>query len=55
MELIDTPNPNAKKILVDHDYEIATYIKLNSSMLKESLKNLLKLTVLIPFLPDQAF
>ena len=26
MELIDTPNPNAKKILVDHDYEIAIYI-----------------------------
>ena len=26
MELIDTPNPNAKKILIDHDYEIATYI-----------------------------
>ena len=26
MELIDTPNPNAKKILVEHDYEIATYI-----------------------------
>ena len=27
MDLIDTPNPNAKKILIDHDYEIATYIK----------------------------
>ena len=26
MELIETPNPNAKKILIDHDYEIATYI-----------------------------
>ena len=26
MDLIDTPNPNAKKILLDHDYEIATYI-----------------------------
>ena len=26
MELIDTPNPNAKKILVDHEYEIAIYI-----------------------------
>jgi len=30
MELIDTPNPNAKKILVDHDYEIATYINQGS-------------------------
>ena len=26
MQLIKTPNPNAKKILIDHDYEIATYI-----------------------------
>tara|TARA_X000000368_G_scaffold13097_1_gene10526 strand:- start:536 stop:778 length:243 start_codon:yes stop_codon:yes gene_type:complete len=30
MELIDTPNPNAKKILVDHSYEIATYINKES-------------------------
>ena len=26
MDLIDTPNPNAKKVLVEHDYEIAIYI-----------------------------
>ncbi len=26
MDLIDTPNPNAKKILVDHNYEVAQYI-----------------------------
>ena len=26
MELIDTPNPSAKKILVEHNYEVATYI-----------------------------
>ena len=26
MDLIDTPNPNAKKIIFDHDYEIAIYI-----------------------------
>ena len=40
MELIDTPNPNAKKILVNHDYEIATYIKFKIQvMLKEFLKN----------------
>ena len=31
MELIDTPNPNAKKILIDHEYEIATYINQDSS------------------------
>jgi len=30
MELIDTPNPNAKKILIEHNYEIATYINNNS-------------------------
>ena len=30
MELIDTPNPNAKKILVEHAYEIATYINQDS-------------------------
>ena len=31
MNLIDTPNPNAKKILLDHDYEIAVYINKESS------------------------
>ena len=31
MNLIDTPNPNAKKILLDHDYEIAVYISKESS------------------------
>ena len=30
MNLIDTPNPNAKKILVDHSYEIAKYINNES-------------------------
>jgi nicotinamide mononucleotide (NMN) deamidase PncC len=30
MELIDTPNPNAKKILVEHNYEVATYINKES-------------------------
>ena len=40
MELIDTPNPNAKKILVDHDYEIATYIKENSSNVEGIAKKL---------------
>tara|TARA_A100001011_G_scaffold92861_1_gene97629 strand:- start:528 stop:770 length:243 start_codon:yes stop_codon:yes gene_type:complete len=30
MDLIDTPNPNAKKILVDHNYEVATYINKES-------------------------
>ena len=39
MELIDTPNPNAKKILVEHDYEIATYINKDSIMLMELQKS----------------
>ena len=26
MNLVDTPNPNAKKILVNHSYEVAQYI-----------------------------
>ncbi len=30
MELIDTPNPNAKKILIEHNYEVATYISKES-------------------------
>ena len=36
MDLIDTPNPNAKKILVEHNYEIATYIKKDSDIKKDS-------------------
>jgi hypothetical protein len=43
MELIDTPNPNAKKILVDHDYEIATYIKENSSNVEGIAKKLIEI------------
>ena len=30
MELIDTPNPNAKKILIEHNYEVATYLNKDS-------------------------
>ena len=41
MELIDTPNPNAKKILVDHDYEIATYIHRDSSDAEGLAKDLI--------------
>ena len=26
MELIDTPNPNAKKLLASHSYEIGEYL-----------------------------
>ena len=43
MELIDTPNPNAKKILVDHDYEIATYIKQDSNNVEGIAKKLISI------------
>ena len=43
MELIDTPNPNAKKILVDHDYEIATYINHDSNNVEGIAKKLIEI------------
>ena len=43
MELIDTPNPNAKKILVDHDYEIATYINHDSNDVEGIAKKLIEI------------
>ena len=43
MELIDTPNPNARKIIVDHDYEISTYIKQDSSDVDGLAKKLLEI------------
>ena len=43
MELIDTPNPNAKKILVDHEYEIAIYINQDSSNLAGIAKKLIEI------------
>jgi len=33
MDLIDTPNPNAKKIIIDHEFEISQY--LNSENIKD--------------------
>ena len=43
MELIDTPNPNAKKILVEHDYEIAIYIKKENQEVGGIAKQLIKI------------
>ena len=43
MELIDTPNPNAKKILVDHDYEIAIYINQDSSNVEGIAKKIIEI------------
>tara|TARA_B100002019_G_scaffold133830_1_gene115144 strand:+ start:725 stop:967 length:243 start_codon:yes stop_codon:yes gene_type:complete len=44
MELIDTPNPNAKKILIDHNYEIATYINQDSISVEGIAKNLAEIS-----------
>ena len=30
MEILDTPNPNAKKILIEHDLENSKYIDKNT-------------------------
>ena len=43
MELIDTPNPNAKKILVDHNYEVATYINKESEGVDGIAKSLIEI------------
>ena len=42
MELIDTPNPNAKKVIVNHDYEIATYIEKDNSDTEGVAKDLIE-------------
>ena len=44
MDLIDTPNPNAKKVLVEHDYEIAIYINKDSQEVDGIAKQLLKVS-----------
>ena len=43
MELIDTPNPSAKKILIEHSYEIATYIKKDDQNIKGVAKYLIEI------------
>ena len=43
MDLIDTPNPNAKKILVEHDYEIAIYINKESQEIGGVAKQLIEI------------
>ena len=42
MELIDTPNPNAKKVTIKHDYEIAINIKKGKSDTKGVAKDLIE-------------
>ena len=31
MELIDTPNPNAKKIMINHTYEPGVYLDIDNT------------------------
>ncbi len=48
MEFIDTPNPNAKKIVLEHSYEISVYLnreesyspEINYLLLHEGVKNI---------------
>ena len=53
MELIDTPNPNAKKILVEHDYEIATYINQDSSNIEGVAKMLTEINGVVSIFTDR--
>tara|TARA_B100000073_G_scaffold209224_1_gene173581 strand:+ start:1847 stop:2137 length:291 start_codon:yes stop_codon:yes gene_type:complete len=43
MDLIDTPNPNAKKILIEHDYEVAIYINKESQNVDGVAKQLIEI------------
>ena len=55
MELIDTPNPNAKKILVEHDYEIATYINQDSGNIEGIAKMLTEINGVVSIFTGPGF
>ena len=55
MELIDTPNPNAKKILVDHDYEIAIYIDQESNDAEGLAKDLIGINGVVTIFTGPGF
>ena len=55
MDLIDTPNPNAKKVLIEHDYEIATYIKKESENVIGVAKDLIKIDGIISIFTGPGF
>ena len=42
MELIDTPNPNAKKVTIKHDYEIGINIEKDNSGIEGVAKDLIE-------------
>jgi len=41
MQLIDTPNPNAKKLNYNHNFEIATYLNIENTNNNSLVKGLL--------------
>ena len=55
MELIDTPNPKAKKVLIEHDYEIATYIKKESENIKGVAKDLIEIDGILSIFTGPGF
>ena len=55
MELVDTPNPNAKKIIIDHDYEIATYINKDESDVKGLGKILIEIDGIVSIFTGPGF
>ena len=55
MDLIDTPNPNAKKILIGHGYEIATYIKKDSKNIEGVAKDLIEIDGILSIFTGPGF
>ena len=55
MDLIDTPNPNAKKILIEHDYEVATYINKDSQNIEGVAKNLIEIKGVVSIFTGPGF
>lgn len=41
MEFIDTPNPNSKKIIINHNYELAEYLTVEKGNHSSFIKHLL--------------
>jgi len=55
MDLIDTPNPNAKKVLIEHDYEIAIYIKKESENIIGVAKDLIEIDGILSIFTGPGF
>ena len=55
MDLIDTPNPSAKKILIDHSYEVAIYINKDSQNIKGVAKDLIDVDGIISIFTGPGF